>query len=82
MSAANAWADLQRALMASDPACRDDARFVDDGRSATANRDLASVCASCPILAECRAYARAAPRHAIVGFWGGRRRGTRQSLDA
>lgn len=77
MSAATAWTELNAALLAHEPACRDDIRFVDDGRSDAANRDLQPVCSSCPIFEQCAAYAVAAPRHAIVGYWAGRRRGVR-----
>ncbi|WP_373426036.1 WhiB family transcriptional regulator [Microbacterium sp. W4I20] len=62
--------------------CADDLRFVDDGRSDAANRALRPVCESCPILAQCEAYAVAAPRHAIVGYWAGARRGVRPRESA
>lgn len=77
MSAATAWMELRRALLLREPACAGDPRFIDDGRSDAANRDLAPVFSSCPVQVECAAYAAAAPRHAIVGFWAGRRRGVR-----
>ncbi|WP_144877529.1 WhiB family transcriptional regulator [Microbacterium sp. 1.5R] len=77
MSASAAWAELSRALLAHEPACRDDPRFIDDGRSDAANRDLAPVCSSCPVQVECAAYAAVAPRHAITGYWSGKRRGVR-----
>lgn len=81
-SAAHAWQALSVALTASVPACAGDARFTDDGRAESTNRDLGGICSGCPVLAECRAYALSAPRHAIVGYWAGRRRGTRQAEAA
>lgn len=78
MTAAHAWEALSDALTATAPACEGDDRFTDDGRSETTNADLESICAACPVLAECRAYALAESRHLIVGYWAGRRRGTRQ----
>lgn len=61
--------------------CKDDPRFVDDGRADSANSDLQPICAACSVLDACRAYARAAPGHAITGYWAGRRRGTRSDLE-
>jgi hypothetical protein len=75
--AAHAWEALSDALTASAPACEGDPRFTDDGRADAASVDLAPICASCPVLDECRAYALAAPRHLIVGYWAGARRGVR-----
>lgn len=80
--ARHAWEALSRALTASDPACAGDDRFTDDGRADSANADLTLICASCPVLAECRAYALAEAQHLIVGYWAGRRRGTRQGQGA
>lgn len=77
MSAASAWAELQDALAATEPSCKDDARFTDDGRADSANADLVSVCAQCPVLAQCAAYARAEKTSRLQGaFWAGKRRGT------
>ncbi len=77
MTTASAWANLQSALAATDPSCKDDARFTDDGRADAANADLAPVCANCPVFDMCAAYARAERNHRMTGFWAGKRRGTR-----
>lgn len=78
MTAASAWANLQDALSATAPSCAGDARFTDDGRADSANADLAPICATCPVLAECAAYARAEKTSRLAGgFWAGKRRGTR-----
>lgn len=78
MTAASAWAALQDALATTDPSCKDDARFTDDGRADSANGDLVAVCASCPVFDMCGAYARAEKTSRLAGgFWAGRRRGTR-----
>lgn len=79
MTAAHAWEALSRALAAHSVACAGDDRFTDDGRAEAANSDLASICTSCPVLTQCRAYALAERRHLIVGYWAGKRRGTRQA---
>lgn len=51
---ATAWAALQRALTAREPACRDDPRFLADGRDRgqTHHRTLRDICASCGVLTE------------------------------
>lgn len=77
MSASAAWSELSRALLVHEPACADDLRFVDDGRSDAANRDLMPICQSCPVQVECAAYAASASRNSIIGYWAGRRRGVR-----
>ncbi|RKE60516.1 WhiB family transcriptional regulator [Microbacterium sp. AG238] len=76
MTAASAWAELQDALAATTPSCAGDGRFTDDGRADSANAQLVEVCATCPVLDACAAYARAEKNHRLVGFWAGRRRGT------
>ena len=81
-AAALAWDGLSDALTASEPACAGDDRFTDDGRADTANADLAPICARCPVLEACRAYALAESRYIITGYWAGRRRGTRQAIGA
>ena len=66
----SASATLDAALASAEPACADDARFVADDPPEAA---LAWICASCPVLVECGAYAKAVrPR---AGFWAGRQRG-------
>ncbi len=75
MSASIAWQALQQALTTSEPACRDDSRFLNDGRADVLRADLATVCRACPILVECRTYATLARPHNMGGFWAGRWRG-------
>lgn len=82
MSAAAAWTALQQTLFVHDPACRDDLRFTDDGRSDAFNSDLVPICAACPVMEQCAAYAAAAPRYSLTGFWAGRRRGTRRRPES
>lgn len=82
MTAAHAWEALSAALTASAPACKGDVRFTDDGRADAANADLAPLCASCPVLDPCHAYALAEAQHCIVGYWAGQRRGTRPRDEA
>lgn len=74
-TAAAAWTQLSAALLSHEPACAGDPRFISDGRTPTLSADLAAVCATCPILAACRAYATTARPHTMAGFWGGRWRG-------
>jgi hypothetical protein len=62
--------------MTAEPSCRDDSRFLDDGRAESGNADLAPICAACPVLAQCVTYARSASRDSITGYWAGKRRGT------
>lgn len=65
---AAAMADLVQAMGEVRPACRGDARFIDDLTKPAAVRD---VCRACPLLNACREYA------TIVrpsgGIWAGRR---------
>ena len=70
---AAAWADLTRALQVVASACEGDDRFTDDATEHDA--DLREVCASCPVLAECRSYSTHTRGHQIAGFWTGYRRG-------
>ncbi|WP_298944045.1 WhiB family transcriptional regulator [uncultured Microbacterium sp.] len=71
-----AWDALSDALTTSTPACDSDARFVADLPSAADVAHMRGVCASCPILAECAAFADASPRWSMSGFWAGMKRGT------
>lgn len=70
---AAAWADLTRALQVTAPSCEGDDRFTDDTTEHDA--DLRAVCASCPLLAQCRAYSTHTRGHQIAGYWAGHRRG-------
>jgi len=78
MTAASAWAALQDALATTDPSCAGDDRFTADGRDDSNNTDLLPICTGCPVLAGCAAYAWAEKNYRLVGFWAGRRRGTRR----
>lgn len=75
---AAAWADLRRALQHMTPAWEGDDRFTND--DTTDDDALRAMCISCPILAECRAYATYARLHRIAGYWAGRRRGGRETV--
>lgn len=74
--ALSAWQALSDALVSETPPCEGDARFVADVPSAADVEHMQSVCASCPILAECAAFADASPRWSMAGFWAGSKRGT------
>lgn len=74
MSVPRSWSALQDALTRHEPACQGDIRFVSDPSEAL-SADLAPLCASCPVLFECRNYARESRTQA--GFWGGLWRGPR-----
>lgn len=76
----SAWDALQAAISRDTPACLGDNRFLGDGRGGLATRDLAAICAECPIRRECGEYATSL-RYRIAGFWAGRWRGKRL-LDA
>ncbi len=71
-----AWGALAEALAMATPACKGDARFVADALPATTQEDMRTLCASCPILAECGAFADASPGWSMAGFWAGSKRGT------
>jgi hypothetical protein len=57
-AADTAWRSLTDALAVIDPACKDDNRFTEDGRSSAADiAALGEVCSTGPVLAECAAFA-------------------------
>ena len=74
MSVPRSWSALQYALARQDPACQGDDRFLSDP-SESLSADLASICSTCPVLAQCRDYARESRIQG--GFWGGLWRGPR-----
>lgn len=71
-----AWDALSDALAVATPACEGDSRFIADALSAAEQERLRKVCASCPIMAACAAFADASPGWSMAGFWGGSKRGT------
>lgn len=70
-----AWTALSAVLSRVEPPCVGDSRFIaedlDDGERA----EMRELCATCPALAYCAAYANAA--NARAGYWAGRDRNTR-----
>lgn len=64
-----AWNQLQAALAVSAPACADDARYIADALTPADKNELAEICAACPILIACAAYA--ATEQPDGGFWPG-----------
>lgn len=75
---AAAWTNLTRALQTTTPSCEGDSRFTSD--DTTDDDALRVMCISCPVLAECRAYATYTRQHRIAGYWAGRRRGGRETV--
>lgn len=72
-----AWLALDKALQDYSPPCTDDPLFTTDDRLTPDDLGLmGSLCASCDVLAECRAYATAAKPG--VGYWAGRKHGRAQ----
>ena len=80
-AASTAWDALQGALTAAEPSCRDDARFTADALSPRDQAALATVCADCPLLDPCSAFADTMPRWSASGLWAGQRRGTVRRPD-
>jgi Transcription factor WhiB len=76
--AASAWRTLCDALDVLRPSCRGDARFITDAPSRDLQAELAAVCAGCPLLEPCDAFADASDTYGTAGFWGGSYRGTGQ----
>lgn len=73
-----AWQALQRALEVHEPSCVGDDRFITDTPSESALAAMAALCAACPVLAQCAAFARRHKTHQIAGFWAGRQRGLKR----
>jgi hypothetical protein len=78
---AAAWQSLNDALAEADPACRNDERFTADDTIAADLESMRGLCASCPMLAQCDAYAAAAPGWIMSGFWAGAKRGQNTRAD-
>jgi len=70
-----AWLVLSAALEDTVPPCADDPLFTADSPSKDDQDFMRSLCAMCPLLAECHAYATAA--RPAAGFWAGRQRGVK-----
>lgn len=81
MRAADEWSTLQNALSAASPACAGDDRFIRDGTARAEAFKLAPLCRSCPVLAECAAYAGKVGPYRLAGFWAGRWRGAAHPDD-
>jgi len=65
------YAELQEALARQTPACHGLDVFTRKASASTADetRMMEGICASCPVLSLCRAYASAGQPE--LGFWGG-----------
>ena len=68
-----AWLVLSAALEDTVPPCAGDDLFTADSPSKDDQDFMRSLCAMCPLLAECHAYATAA--RPAAGFWAGTLRG-------
>jgi hypothetical protein len=64
-----AWEDLNDALEEYRPACRGDAVFTAEQLTPEQRAYCASICATCPVLDLCDAYA--ATANVKAGYWGG-----------
>lgn len=69
MNADMAWASLNAALQDREPECAGLDLFTADGLSDADRTVCASICAQCPVIAECASYASAAG--VTAGFWAG-----------
>jgi hypothetical protein len=69
--AMSSWRALQLAMRHEVPACIDDPRFTDVSAGRRTNRQLQELCAQCPMLVLCQAYADA--DRPPGGFWAGQR---------
>jgi hypothetical protein len=74
-AAQSAWGALARALDVAVPSCAGDSRFIAETHHPHDLAAMQTVCASCPILAECAAFADVSPRWSMAGFWAGSKRG-------
>lgn len=74
--ASSAWKALGAALEITDPSCRGDARFTADGLTPSDQAELGTICAACPLLDPCSAFAETMPRWSASGLWAGKRRDT------
>ena len=64
------YTDLHRALQDTEPGCRGIDAFTADGIDGETVPMLAAICARCPVLDQCAAFA--AISRPAVGFWAGR----------
>jgi hypothetical protein len=71
--ASEAYKKLTFAMAATDPACKNDERFMDDDTSAEA---VAFTCRSCPLFDLCATYAEI--ERPKAGIWAGKRYRTNQ----
>lgn len=71
------WGALLAAMAQTDPACLGDERFTDDHTSAA---ELAPICDSCPLFAECRAAVDSAARGQVWGVMAGRERRIKKQI--
>lgn len=69
MTADELYIDLLDAMETHTPACRDIPLFTADDPSRADREVCAAICADCPLLIECSAYAEAAKPAA--GIWAG-----------
>jgi hypothetical protein len=70
------WSVLQSALLCAAPSCAGDDRFTADDLTTADVAELGAVCAGCPLLRECRAFADSVPYWASwAGVWAGVRLG-------
>lgn len=69
MSSEDAWDALNRALQDDAPPCAGHASFTADSRTELQQERCASICARCPVIDQCDAYATAAK--VDFGFWAG-----------
>jgi hypothetical protein len=73
------WHTLQKCIDETAPACVGDPRFILDADDIDA-AELANVCETCPLLAQCHDYANAARPSA--GVWAGKRwRGIKKTKE-
>lgn len=77
MRIAEAWAELVDAMATHEPACKDLDLFIADEHTRADIAACAAVCAECPLLPECDAYARVA--RPTAGVWAGKKRNGRRS---
>ena len=72
MKGSREYQALTDALRDVTPACAGDPRFIADDLEPADEIRMRSICRSCPVFAECKAYA----PHAAAGYWAGAQRGT------
>lgn len=75
-AADTAWRNLQNALSTQEPLCAGDDRFIQDNLSPRDTAAVRTICAGCPLLTACSAFADLVPDRHSSGYWAGRRRGS------